>query len=210
MNALVALSLTASLLLGTAPAEPAEPSLSAEPAEPRPGGGLSFLTDLDAALALSGYEKRPIFLHLSASWCEPCKTLKNEVYPLPAVQERLRRFIRVDLDVESKRGKRAWMDYKVSDLPTALVLRDDGASLDRFRVIGVVEPGELVKLLDEALTLTEAPLAAKRDRDPAAPMPEETPARERWGNYLWFIGCGLLTASLWMKFKQRYPKEPAQ
>ena len=53
MNALVALSLTVSLLLGTAPAEPAEPSLSAEPAEPRPGAGLSFLTDLDAALALS-------------------------------------------------------------------------------------------------------------------------------------------------------------
>lgn len=193
MNAVVALSLALSGLLSIAPT-------GQEP--------LSFLTDFDAARALSGYEKRPIYLHLSAAWCEPCKTLKNEVYPAPAIQERLRRFIRVDLDVESERGKRVWMDYKVSDLPTALIIRDDGASLDRFRVIGVLEEDALVKLLDEAIVATSAPESARRDRDPSAPEPEERPAHERWGNYLWFIGCGLITASLWMKFKQRYPKEP--
>ena len=194
MNSLIALSLVLSGLLSTAPQEQAP---------------LPFLTDFDAARSLSGYEKRPIYLHLSATWCEPCKTLKNEVYPAPAVQRRLRRFIRVDLDVESERGKRVWMDYKVSDLPTALVIREDGASLDRFRVTGVLKEEELVRLLDEALLATSAPLAADRDRDPRDPQPEERPPHERWGNYLWFIGCGLLTASLWMKFKQRYPKEPA-
>ena len=195
MNGLLALSALLSGLLSTAPPAAAP---------------LSFLTDLDAALSLSGYEKRPIYRHLSADWCEPCKTLKNEVYPQADVQERLRRFIRVDLDVESERGKRAWMDYKVSDLPTALVIRSDGASLDRFRVIGVPEETELIKLLDEALAKTQAPEAAVRDRDPAAPAPDNRPARERWGNYLWFIGCGLITASLWMKFKQRYPRAPTE
>ena len=194
MNAVVVLSLLLSGLMSNATPGP----------EPLP-----FLTDFDAARALSGYEKRPIFLHLSADWCEPCKTLKNEVYPAPAIQERLRRFIRVDLDVESERGKRVWMDYKVSDLPTGLIIREDGASLDRFRVIGVLEEEELITLLDEALIATDAPTAAQRDRDPLKSEPEERPTRERWGNYLWFIGCGLLTASLWMKFKQRYPKEPA-
>jgi thiol-disulfide isomerase/thioredoxin len=193
MSGLIALSLVLSGLVTVAPAQQ---------------GPLPFLTDLDAALALSGYESRPIYLHLSASWCEPCKTLRDEIYPAPAIQERLRRFIRVDLDVESARGKRAWMDYNVSALPTALVIREDGASLDRFRVTGVLEVDALAKLLDEALVATSAPQAAKRDRDPQIPEPEGRPAQERWGNYLWFVGCGLLTASLWMKFKQRYPKEP--
>ncbi len=195
MSGLVALSVLLSGLLSTAPDAPSE---------------LSFLTDLDAAIALSGYEKRPIYLHLSADWCEPCKTMKHELYTQPAVQERLRRFIRVDLDVESERGKRAWMGYKISDLPTALVIRDDGASLDRFRIIGVPEEQKLIATLDEALLATNAPSAAARDRDPSAPEPDQRSNQERWGNYLWFIGCGLLTASLWMKFKQRYPKEPPQ
>ncbi len=194
MSGLVALSVMLSGLMGAAPVQQ---------------GSLTFLTDLDTALALSGYERRPIYLHLSASWCEPCKTLSDEIYPQPAIQERLRRFIRVDLDAESERGKRAWMDYRVSALPTALVIREDGASLDRFRVTGVLEVEALAKLLDEALLATNAPEAAERDRDPQTPQPQRQPARERWGNYLWFIGCGLLTASLWMKFKQRYSKEPA-
>lgn len=193
MSTLIALSLMLSGLLSGAPSKP----------DPLP-----FLTDFDAARSLSGYEKRPIYLHLSAEWCEPCKTLREEIYTAPAIQDRLRRFIRVDLDAESERGKRVWMDYKISALPSALVIRPDGASLDRFRVTGVLEVDALSKLLDEALLATDAPRAAKRDRDPKTPEPEGRPAQERWGNYLWFIGCGLLTASLWMKFKQRYPKAP--
>jgi hypothetical protein len=194
MSAVLALSLLVSVQVATPP-------------EP-----LTFLGDLDAALDLAHYESRPVYLHLTAKWCVACKTMADEVYTTPEIHERLSRFIRVSLDVESPRGKRAWMDYKVSSLPTALVLRADGASLDRYRVTGLVEAPELATLLDGALAETRPPPAASRDRHGAQASGTEDaePDLPAWVNYLWFVGCGLITASLWMKFKERYREAPDQ
>ena len=188
MSAVLALSLLVSVQVATPPAP------------------LTFLSDLDAALDLAHYESRPVFLHLTASWCVACKTMMGEVYPKPEIRERLSRFIRVSLDVESPRGKRAWMDYGVSTLPTALVLRADGASLDRYRVTGLVEAPALSAILDEALAATRPPPAASRDRrgGDSSEGNDADPAPPDWVNYLWFVGCGLIFASLWMKFKERY------
>ena len=197
MNALLALAV---LLTSQAPTSP--------PPEP---SALTFLSDLSVAFDLARYERRPVFLHLSAPWCEPCKTLKEDVYTAPEVRALLERFIRVELDVESPRGKRAWMAYGVSALPTALVLREDAACLNRFRVTGVLSPQEMVTLLEGAVAATDAPPAARRDGGLSGVEGEGAPPDSPpWANYLWFVGCGLIMASLWMKFKQRYAQEPDQ
>jgi thiol:disulfide interchange protein len=204
VNSLLTLSLLA-LLQGSAPALATSGAQSAGETAKEGQPPLPFLHDLALAFDLAGYENRPIFLHLSAPWCEACTTLKTQVYTSPAVRSRLERFIRVELDVEQPKGKRAWMAYGVSSLPTALVLRQDKASLDRFRVTALMEPEALAALLDRAIEATGAPPAAARDggalsADGASSQEEALPP---WLNVLWLLGCGLLLASWGMMFRAR-------
>ena len=165
-------------------------------ATPQP---VAFLGDLAEALELAQGAERPILVHLSATWCEPCHTMKEELYTRPEIRAALKAFVRVEVDVESERGKALWMAYGVDGLPTVLLLSPDGHEMKELRLTTVPEPDDLRRALERA---------AEPESWPASDSFEgEGPLPSRKTQILWFVGCVLLLISMFMKFKQRAARE---
>jgi len=162
---------------------------------------VAFLADLDEALELARDANRPVLIHLSAEWCEPCKRMKEDLYPRPELRPLLARFIRVEVDVDSPRGKRLWMERAVQGLPTLIFLRPDGQEQKGLRLTTVPDPGELKTALETAL----APATQGEDTTPG-----KEPAQPAWIQTLWFIGCALLMASIYLTLKKQYARQEAR
>ncbi len=84
-----------------------------------------------------------VFIDFYAEWCAPCKIIEAKVLPDSRVQEALADFvfIRVDTDTDPEAGQR----FEVDGMPTLLVL--DGEGGERYRQVGLIEPGELAEKL---------------------------------------------------------------
>lgn len=150
------------------------------PPVPVPPGG-AFLTDLRHAGALATFESRPVLVHFTASWCEPCRRMKDEVYTRPEVRRRLARFVRVEVDVEGAEGKKAWMDYAVGGLPTVSFLGPDLREAKELRLEGFQDEAAMTAGLDRAIGALSPPATSMRERvalrepiaPPASPGPLE-------------------------------------
>ncbi len=84
-----------------------------------------------------------VFVDFYAEWCAPCKIIEAKVLPDSRVQEALEGFVfvRVDTDTDPEAGQR----FEVDGMPTLLVL--DGEGGERYRQVGLIEPGELAEKL---------------------------------------------------------------
>ena len=107
--------------------------------------------DVDAALARAAREHRPVFVHFTASWCLPCKELKETVYRDPSVASRLARFVRAEVDVESQVGERFARRYDVQSVPVLVFLAADGREMRSLRTADAPAARELAAILDKAL-----------------------------------------------------------
>ena len=107
--------------------------------------------ELDVAVTRAAAEGRPVFVHFTAEWCQPCKQLKTDVYPTPEVASRLARFVRAEIDIESETGKLSAMRYRVQTVPVLIVITPAGEELRSLRIVGARTPAQLVTTLDKAL-----------------------------------------------------------
>jgi thiol-disulfide isomerase/thioredoxin len=122
--------------------------------------GPAFMTDWGAALERARREERPLFVHATASWCTPCRMLESEIYPVPAVAERLLSFVAVSVDVETKEGRELWMRWRLSGVPTLLFLDQRGREVEELRVAELptpVDPAWFRARLDRAAIELGAP-----------------------------------------------------
>ncbi len=95
------------------------------------------------ALAEARASAKLVFVDFYAEWCAPCKIIEAKVIPDSRVQEALEGFVfvRVDTDTDPEAGQR----FEVDGMPTLLVL--DGEGGERYRQVGLIEPGELAEKL---------------------------------------------------------------
>ena len=126
---------------GDAPAEVARAAAAGdatgEPsAEATDRAPATVFDDLDAALEAARLEQRPLFVHFTASWCLPCRELREQVYPRPEVAEHLAGFVRAEIDVESATGGTAARRYRVQTLPVLVFLDADGTEHQDLRIVG--------------------------------------------------------------------------
>jgi len=93
---------------------------------------------------------RPVLMDFWADWCKNCKRLDKETWPDGAVQEELKRFIPVKLNLsknETPEAKNLLSKYKVMGMPTVILFDSDGNELARFA--GYKPPEEVVQLLKQ-------------------------------------------------------------
>ncbi|MEG2277424.1 MAG: thioredoxin family protein [Odoribacter sp.] len=89
------------------------------------------------ALAKAKTENKPIFIDCHASWCEPCKKMAAQVFSLRKIGEYFNtHFINVKYDIE-KEGKGIAEEFKISSVPTFLLINPDGELL--YRLVGTYE-----------------------------------------------------------------------
>jgi thioredoxin len=152
------LLLTATLLLlaGCPPQAgppPPSPGGAVEPPPPPPPAApavdnISWKTSLPDALAAAEAAGKPVVVDVWAEWCGPCHMLADESFPSAPVQALKDNFIwaKVDFDKHDDVAAR----YKVSSLPTILILKSNGQEVDRL--VGFVPGPRLAGFLSQGLT----------------------------------------------------------
>ena len=117
------------------------------------GQGIRFFEgSLDQALEVAKKEGKLVFVDFYADWCGPCKQLAKEVFSKDEVGVYYNeKFISVKVNTADATNKTYVRKYKVSSLPTLVIMQADGKlissvsgtmGVDDFIVAGRVAAGE--------------------------------------------------------------------
>jgi thiol:disulfide interchange protein len=100
----------------------------------------------DAALAESARTGKPVLADFSASWCPPCKVMKFEVWPNPAVARAANEgYVPVLIDVDDPQNAEVAQRYGIRGIPTVLVLDAKGQVLKSG---SYMSKGDMLDFLD--------------------------------------------------------------
>ncbi|MCU7548998.1 thioredoxin fold domain-containing protein [Chitinophagaceae bacterium LB-8] len=93
--------------------------------------GIEFMHDLDAALVKAKAENKIVFIDFYTSWCGPCKTMSNEVFPLEKVGSFYnKQFISCKVQCDDNGvGVELGKKYQVNAYPTLMYLDKNGELL---------------------------------------------------------------------------------
>lgn len=108
--------------------------------------------DLDAAIVAAN--GKPVMLDFYADWCISCKIMENEVFPTPAVRERLDQMVLIQADVTANDAEdRALMQsLEVIGPPTMMFYDTTGNELRPLRLVGELNAEDFATHLDRLLT----------------------------------------------------------
>ena len=105
----------------------------------------TWTIDWDAATKRAAQEEKPLFVVFSASWCAPCQAMVKSIYPIPEVQEALKTWVPVYVDIDKLPNVAG--SYRVRSLPTMVYLNPDLSEINRT-VGGISLPKKMVELLN--------------------------------------------------------------
>ena len=111
---------------------------------------LAWEKDWKEAFRIARTQHKPVFVDFYADWCGPCRMMESSVFPAPQVQERLREYVLLRLDVE--RGLPPGVKVNVRGLPTYQIY--DFAEQERFTFLGGMQAEHFIKILDLAREAT--------------------------------------------------------
>lgn len=110
---------------------------------------IAWQTDEAAALLLAKQTGKPVLIDFGAEWCGACHEIDAEVFSNPVVQERLKAFIALRLDVtsESPENLKTLQKYGVLSLPAILFLDKNGTLLEKPRINGALSADEFLTVI---------------------------------------------------------------
>jgi len=77
---------------------------------------IPWRTDLAAATEESRASGKPLLIYFTASWCGPCQSLKHTTWADSQVEEAMRSYIPVKIDIDEHRDLA--QQYQVNAVPT--------------------------------------------------------------------------------------------
>ena len=103
--------------------------------------------DYQAALEQQKTQNKPILLAFHASWCPPCREMKETTYHNPEVIEFSKSFIRVIIDCDTQKSL---VDrYNIQGIPAYVILHPDGTTIESF--VGYHSPTDFIAKLKTAI-----------------------------------------------------------
>ena len=139
--ALLALLALAAASTSTASADTAHASA--------PSGVGWFQGDVAHAFQAARAQRKPVFVYFGAVWCPPCQELKATIFRRKDFLDRLTLFVAVYLDGDAPEAQR-WADrFHITGYPTVLVLKSDGAELER--IAGGMDLARYAEVLEAGL-----------------------------------------------------------
>jgi thiol-disulfide isomerase/thioredoxin len=128
-------------------------------------------TTFDQALAKAKTGNRLLFIDCYTSWCGPCRTMDQEVFPLKEVGDFFNaHFVSLKVDMEKGEGPILAKRFDVSVYPTFLLINTDGQL--QHKMIGATKPEVFLDRVKAGMdttargtTLEREYLSGKRDKD---------------------------------------------
>ena len=124
-----------------------------------PKGSPKFITSYRKLLSEQKETGKPAIVIFSATWCGPCQTMKNKVYPSAAVQPFHDKFLWAYLDADDRMNEKAKEKFAVSGIPHIEFLNAAGESIGQQ--VGSNSPEAFAKKLEEILAKA-APVEEKK------------------------------------------------
>lgn len=95
-----------------------------------PGGSpIRFETSYDTALSRARSSGKPLVVIFSASWCPPCKQMKEKVYPSEEVAPYRSNFVWAYLDVDLPSNQAAAQAFGARGIPHIAFLDSQGTPI---------------------------------------------------------------------------------
>ena len=93
--------------------------------------GIRFVdNNLKNALKQAKQENKFVFVDFMATWCGPCKRMMAETFSAPVVSEYFnKKFVNIQIDVDKE--KSLAKKYKVTNVPTFVILDSEGKEIGR-------------------------------------------------------------------------------
>lgn len=107
-----------------------------------PAQETEWLNDWNEAFRVAKRQRKLVFVDFRAEWCAPCRMMEKSVFPTAEVQERLREYVLLRVDVDRAPG----LMPRAPSLPTFVVY--DAQERERFRFTGGTIASTFVKRLD--------------------------------------------------------------
>ena len=113
--------------------------------------GIKFIEqDWDKALKAAHDEKKLVFLDIYATWCGPCKMLKQYTFSDSAIGEFFNKnFINVSVDGEKGVGPQLAQQYAIQGYPTLIVADETGQAV--LYTAGYISAEVFMQFAQEAL-----------------------------------------------------------
>jgi thiol:disulfide interchange protein len=96
-----------------------------------------------AARAESASSGKPVFAYFTASWCGPCQAMKDTTWANAGVEEALREYVPVKVDVDEQ--SKVAMEYGAQSIPKFTVLDAEGNVVKSTE--GYMNPEEFLEWL---------------------------------------------------------------
>lgn len=109
------------------------------------GQKISWLMDLTPALAKGRESGQPIMIDFYADWCGPCKMLDAQTYSNDQVAAASTNWVMVRIDVDRNQGLA--QEYRVSSIPTIVVLSPEGKEVQRR--VGFIAAAPMLKMMEQ-------------------------------------------------------------
>lgn len=140
--------------------------------------GIAWEKNFKEARQTASKAGKPLLVDFGADWCGFCKKLDRETFGDEAVIRFLRQYfvaVKVDTDAEPELAK----EYKVTGLPTVVVLSPGGEELRR--VVGFRPPDGFIEEVNKAAQSSEA---FQRLKEAALGSPDDAAAQRAYARAL--------------------------
>ena len=116
--------------------------------------GISWLHHTDQSIEDLQKEDKPIFVYFYADWCPTCRELERRTFRDKKVVEKSTAFnmLKVNCTTPEDKSKALLERFEVSGLPTMVLLDTKGEELRAFKIVGFVEPAELIRIMQRTAT----------------------------------------------------------
>jgi thiol:disulfide interchange protein len=117
---------------------------------------IQWISDLDAGLALSKKENKPVMIDFVADWCAPCKEMDKLTFGDEKVIRKAQSFIPIRINIDNQKEVAAKYNglaraYGGDGIPNILFLSGDGTKLKQF--IGFKTTQQLIEAMNFVLNL---------------------------------------------------------
>ncbi len=111
--------------------------------------GKYWISSETEGFRLAQLEQKPVLIDFFADWCAACHELDEKTWSDPSVQNELKRFvpIKLDLSKENESAKQIYQKYNIQGLPTVVLLNRSGEEV--FRFTGFQPPNKVSKILKD-------------------------------------------------------------